>query len=242
MTARKSSKKLSVYSSGSLVLTILTVLFLFWAQNYLDNHPSIHENVAKVRTEGTSKPSQKTSKKKTYVVDPVYQEDVFVTKVIDGDTIELETGEHVRLIGIDTPESRKNEKAKKDSLRTRTDLDTIVKMGLEAKKILNKIVYHKKIRLEFDVTQRDKYGRLLAYVYLYRSQVEDTTKPSNYYLIGDEIFVNASMVKLGYASPMTITPNVKYASLFKELFAQARNNNQGLWENAVAKTEKEYLY
>jgi micrococcal nuclease len=240
MTARKSSKKLSVYSSGSLVLTILTVLLLSWGKNYLEHHPSAHENAPPVRTERTSKPSEKISK--TSVIDPVYQEEVFVTKVIDGDTIELETGEHVRLIGIDTPESRKNEKAKRDSLRTQTDLDKIVKMGKEAKSILNKIVYHKKVRIEFDITQRDKYGRLLAYIYLYRSQVEDTTKPSNYYLIGDEIFVNASMVKLGYASPMTIAPNVKYAGLFKELFSQARNNNQGLWENAVAKTEKEYLY
>ena len=68
--------------------------------------------------------------------------------------------------------------------------------------------------LEFDVDRRDRYERLLAYVYL-----KD-----------DGVFVNAEIVKQGYASLLTIPPNVKYADLFLKLYREARENRRGLWK------------
>ena len=135
------------------------------------------------------------------------------TRVIDGDTIELETGERVRFIGVDTPESRSNKKLKRDMAKSGQDAGVILKMGKEAGKFTKSLVEGKNIRLELDVQKTDKYGRLLAYVYL-----EDGT------------FVNAEIVKQGYASPMTIPPNVKYAELFQKLYKEARENNRGLWK------------
>lgn len=140
----------------------------------------------------------------------------YVTKAIDGDTLRLSTGEHVRLIGIDTPESRYNNKLERDSARSRKDANTIISMGKEAASFTRKLVQGKKVRLEFDVQKRDKYKRLLAYVYL-----EDGT------------FVNAKIVEEGYAQTMTVPPNVKYSDLFLKLQREAREKRKGLW-NEVA--------
>jgi len=128
-----------------------------------------------------------------------------VTRTIDGDTIELSNGEHVRLIGIDTPESRDNPKLKRDATWTGQDKQAIITMGKRATEFTKKLVEGKQVRLEFDVQQMDKYGRLLAYVYL-----EDGT------------FVNAEIMKAGYAQVMTIPPDVKYQDLFLKLQKEAR--------------------
>ena len=140
---------------------------------------------------------------------------VVVTKVIDGDTFEIASGEHVRLIGIDTPESRVNPKARRDSDRTGEDILTIVSRGKEATNFTKQLVEGKSVRLEFDVGKRDKYDRLLAYVYL-----EDGT------------FVNEVIIREGYASPLTIPPNVKYADKFLKLYDEARRLERGLWRTA----------
>ena len=159
-------------------------------------------------------------------------QDVLVVKVIDGDTFELENGERVRLIGVDTPESRKNAKAKRDSQRSQESLEEILRMGQLAKEALTKIVFHKRVRLEFDVGQRDKYGRLLAYVYLKNEAKEGPTLFPYYYQPDhNEIFVNATLVQLGYASPMTIPPNVKFADLFQVLSREAQDKKRGLWQD-----------
>jgi len=122
-----------------------------------------------------------------------------VSKVVDGDTIRLENGETVRLIGIDTPETVHPSKA-------------VEYYGKEASDFTRMMVEGKQVELEFDVQRRDKYNRLLAYVYL-----EDGT------------FVNAELVKEGYAKVSTYPPNVKYADLFTKLQKEARENNRGLW-------------
>ena len=137
----------------------------------------------------------------------------YVSKAIDGDTIKISTGEHVRLIGIDTPESRYNNKLARDSKRSRKDALSILKMGKEASDFTRRLVEGKKVRLEFDVARYDKYKRLLAYVYL-----EDGT------------FVNARIMEEGYAQSLTIPPDVKYADLFLKLEREAREKNKGLWK------------
>ena len=143
----------------------------------------------------------------------------YVSKAIDGDTLRLSNGEHVRLIGIDTPESRYNSKLARDSQRSRKDMDTILNMGKQASIFTRRLVEGKRVKLVFDVQKHDKYGRLLAYVYL-----EDGT------------FLNARIIEEGYAQVMTIAPNIRYAQTFLKLEREARQNGNGLWTSATDKS------
>lgn len=124
-----------------------------------------------------------------------------VTKIVDGDTFYIETGEKIRLIGVDTPETRRSKRK------------PVGYYGKEAKAYVTKLLEGKRVRLEYDVGRFDRYRRTLAYVYL-----EDGT------------FLNALLVKEGYANVMTVPPNVKYAEEFVKLEREARENNRGLWK------------
>lgn len=141
-----------------------------------------------------------------------------VVKVVDGDTIKvnlLDKRENIRLIGVDTPESRNNQKAQKDAKRTKHDIKVILSQGKKATLHLKSLVPEgSKVYLEFDVEPRDRYGRYLAYIFL-----------------PDGSMLNELIVRNGYASPMTYPPNVKYAELFREAYQFARNNQTGLWAN-----------
>jgi micrococcal nuclease len=138
-----------------------------------------------------------------------------VERAVDGDTLKLDNGERVRLIGVDTPETHENPKLRRDAARTGEDVQTILNMGRQAHDFTRKIVEGQEVRLEFDVQPRDKYGRLLAYVYL-----------------SDGTFLNEEIIKNGYAYPMTIPPNVHHAEGFKTLFEQAQAQHMGLWGRA----------
>jgi micrococcal nuclease len=92
-------------------------------------------------------------------------------------------------------------------------------MGKEASSFTRKLVEGKKVRLEFDIERHDRYGRLLAYVYL-----EDGT------------FVNGKIIDEGYAQAMTIVPNVKHAKTFLKLEREARQKGSGLWRNPADKS------
>ena len=135
-----------------------------------------------------------------------------VARVVDGDTLALSNGEKVRLIGVDTPESSSNPKLYRDSNRTGQDTKTILALGARAKAFTKTLCEGKSVRLVTDVQPRDKYGRLLAYVYL-----------------DDKTFVNAELIKSGYARVYTIPPNVKYKDLFLDLQREARAKQRGLW-------------
>lgn len=137
---------------------------------------------------------------------------ILVKRVVDGDTLLLGNGERVRLIGIDTPEIHDSNKLNRDSKRSQQSISEIKEMGRQSYEFTKKLVEGKIVSLEFDVEKHDKYKRLLAYVYL-----------------KDGTFVNAEIVKEGYASLMTYPPNVKYADLFMKLYRQARENKRGLW-------------
>jgi endonuclease YncB( thermonuclease family) len=136
-----------------------------------------------------------------------------VSRVIDGDTIELENGQKVRYIGIDTPESTIEHDC----------------YGKEASEKNKELVEGKKVRLESDISDRDKYGRLLRYVY-----VVDPEQPEG---VEGQIFVNDYLVAEGYASVSTYPPDVKYQDKFKESEASARENNKGLWSQCQVKVE-----
>ncbi len=139
--------------------------------------------------------------------------DILVKRAVDGDTLVLENGERVRLIGIDTPEMHESDKLYKDSRRSGQDVSKIEKLGRRAYEFTKGLVEGKRVSLEFDIERYDKYKRLLAYVFL-----------------KDGTFVNAKIIEQGYASPMTFPPNVKYADLFLKLYRQARENRRGLWQ------------
>lgn len=138
---------------------------------------------------------------------------ILVKRAVDGDTLVLESGERVRLIGIDTPEMHESDKLYRDSQRSKQDTSTIQKLGRKSYEFTKNLVEGKRVALEFDVERHDKYSRILAYVYL-----------------KDGTFVNAEIVKQGYASLMTIPPNAKYSDLFLKLYREARENRRGLWK------------
>jgi len=93
-----------------------------------------------------------------------------VISITDGDTIVIRLQGHkekVRLIGIDAPECRSNPKAKKDSLRTGDDLRTITEMGQRATRYVKSVIKPlEPVTIELDVQERDRYGKLLGYIWL----------------------------------------------------------------------------
>lgn len=124
-----------------------------------------------------------------------------VSRVVDGDTIAVRIGERtesVRYIGMNAPELHHPTKGEEPG-------------GREAAEANRKLVEGQTVRLELDVQERDRYGRLLAYVY-----------------VGD-MMVNAKMVAEGYAQVMTIPPNVRHQDLFLKLQREARLLQIGLW-------------
>lgn len=137
---------------------------------------------------------------------------VLVTKVVDGDTFYFDNGnakgEKARLIGVDAPESRAVFKKK------------VGYYGKEAKLYLRNLLIGQQVKLEYDIDREDQYGRALVYVYL-----ENGT------------FVNAELVKQGYAMVMTVPPNVKHAALFLQLQQEARKKNRGLWQSDVISSD-----
>jgi micrococcal nuclease len=139
--------------------------------------------------------------------------DIMVRRAVDGDTLQLANGERVRLIGIDTPEMHESTKLRRDSRKGGQDIRTIKALGRKSYEFTRGLAEGKRVRLEFDVERHDRYGRLLAYAYL----------------IEGDIFVNAEIVRQGYASLLTYPPNVKYADLFSQLYREAREARRGLW-------------
>lgn len=141
-------------------------------------------------------------------------EEAVVRRVIDGDTVELSDGRLVRYIGIDTPEVRRRARHGDREWRAGAG-DEWVKdpepYGEAAAEANRRVVEGKRVRLEYDAQTHDRYGRILAYVF-----------------VGEQM-VNALLLEQGYAQPLTIPPNVKYAQRFRALADEARRAGRGLW-------------
>jgi micrococcal nuclease len=127
---------------------------------------------------------------------------VRVQRVTDGDTFVATVKgrrERIRIIGVDTPESVDPRRPDEP-------------FGEEASNFAKRYLDGATVRLAGDVEPRDRYGRMLAYVWL-----EDGT------------FWNALLAAEGYAQQLTIPPNVTYADLFRRMVSEARRSNRGLW-------------
>jgi micrococcal nuclease len=129
-----------------------------------------------------------------------------VVRVVDGDTIHVRVGERVekvRYIGVNTPELSHPTKGAEPG-------------GREATGVNRDLVGGRRVRLELDVQERDRYQRLLAYVWV------------------GERMVNAELVRRGYAQVMTVPPNVRHQQRFLALEREARQAGRGLWRRADA--------
>lgn len=147
-------------------------------------------------------------KKKPFQIEEDNKKDpkgVLVIRVIDGDTIEIEGGQKVRYIGIDTPETVHPSKS-------------VQCYGKEAAEKNKSFVEGKRVRLEKDISETDKYDRLLRYVYLPAGKTGV-----------DEIFVNKVLVQEGYAFSSTYPPDLKYQDVFLTTEKEAREAGRGLW-------------
>jgi len=170
---------------------VVLVLFVYFAWVYIIPRLSEHE-------------------KKQYSKN---QETRFVQRVVDGDTFVLENGERVRMLGIDTPEKFQSSKLDWDVERSGEDKKTIQKLGELASEFTTNLINKKKVILvpEPNYEDKDRYGRLLRYVYL-----------------DDGTFVNKKIVEEGYANAYR---RYKISKLDEFIKAEndARENKRGLW-------------
>jgi micrococcal nuclease len=125
-----------------------------------------------------------------------------VVAALDGDTIVISGGMKVRYAGLNTPESHHPDKLPEYC-------------GQEAFEANRRLVVGKTVRLDFDERRRDKYGRLLAYVY------------------ADGLFVNAELIRQGYAQVSTYKGNQRYHEEFERLQQSAIAARRGLWGGCV---------
>lgn len=145
-----------------------------------------------------------------------------VTRHIDGDTVHvrLNSGEtlKIRMIGVDTPETVHPNKP-------------VEFYGREASDFTKNQIYQKTVYLEKDVSDTDRYGRSLRYIWL---EIPETINEEE---IRNKMF-NAILVKSGYANSATFQPDVKYQDYFTQLEREARTAGLGLWDSNKAQAFK----
>jgi len=136
---------------------------------------------------------------------------VMVTKIIDGDTIEINYETRVRLLGVDAPEKEKC-------------------YYQEAKDALEDLVLEKEVKLEKDISETDKFNRLLRYVFLASSD-----------RLSNDLFVNEYLAQQGYVRALSVEPDHKYRALLVAAQGQARINQQGIWTECLEQMSEEEL-
>ena len=141
-------------------------------------------------------------------------------RVSDGDTVIVQQAgrrERVRLIGVDAPELHESAKLDRDAERSRRDRRDIQAEGARAQEFTSERLLGRTVALEQDVDARDRYERLLAYVWL-----EDGT------------LFNVELVRAGWARTLTIPPNVRHADTLVKAQRAARAERKGLWRDRDA--------
>jgi uncharacterized protein (TIGR02246 family) len=147
----------------------------------LESGRSVAASVAVINDSGPREPRRATQR-------------CTISRIVDGDTIECAQIGRVRLIGMDTPESNQPPFGAQASAA----LAALIPLGTD-------------VRLEPDVEARDRYGRLLAYIWL------------------GHTMINWRMVREGWAVLLTYPPNVQYVDSFTDAERRAREEQRGLW-------------
>lgn len=164
-----------------------------------------------------------------------------IERVISGNTFQLESGKKIQLIGVDAHEDEPNRKAKEDSRRFGKSLEEIVSMGKETTQWVKTQLEGRNIFLKYDKKQKGERGEELVYAYLYdvstfyggiveRHTYDDVQfewwqVPER----GGFIFLNATIIKAGYATPAIEPPNSKYGDELIAAYQFAKENHEGLW-------------
>lgn len=169
---------------------------------------SVNNDEEKQKAQKEEQEKQEAAKKQQENLAKKFRlEAVTVARIVDGDTFELTDGRKVRLIGVNTPEST-----------TRHE-----QYGKEASNYTSSKLAGKTVWLQKDVSETDRYGRLLRIVWL-----QIPTDDMNESEIRTKMF-NADLVLNGYAEPSTYPPDVKYSDYFVKFAREAREQNKGLW-------------
>jgi micrococcal nuclease len=138
-----------------------------------------------------------------------------VVKVVDGDTVDVVLSQgrrRVRLIGVDAPELHDGPKLDREAAHSGRSRAAIRALGRAATAFTQRRLAGKAVGLELDVARQDRYGRLLAYLWL-----------------ADGTLFNAELVREGYAQLLTVPPNVRHANELRRLEREARAAGRGLW-------------
>lgn len=133
---------------------------------------------------------------------------ISVKRVVDGDTLELASGEFVRYIGVNAPELRRRQ--------GRRWVIVNEPYAAAAREFNRRLTTAGRVRLQYDRARRDRYGRLLAYAY-----------------VGDKM-INAELVRAGLARVEDYRPNVHFQDLLRSLESEARRAGRGVWSVAAA--------
>lgn len=181
-----------------LGLGLVIVLALAWTESVPTTVVPVAEKEETLTTVTAATTSAPT---KAELISEPGGEEYRVVKVVDGDTIDVQVGsevKRVRYIGINTPETVHPTRG-------------VECFGKEASARNRALVEGKMVRMEKDISDTDKYGRLLRYVYV------------------GEVFVNEALVREGYANASTYPPDVLYTEKFRAAEAAARTSGKGLW-------------
>ena len=226
----KELKKYGTYFGGSSLAIILGIILIIWFSSSSEQTAKKRElqktnsvvstvNDSKVE-EKKEEPKEKAEEKEKESAinndDSSIFETAKVVSITDGDTIVVDINgktEKLRFIGVDTPETHHPSKPAQHFGKEASDYTT--------KQLTNKTIY-----LQKDVSDRDKYRRLLRYIWLVKPSKNEPSK--------EEVIANcfnAELVKNGYAHAYTYPPDIKYNEIFKELETKAREKHIGLWNN-----------
>ncbi|MDQ3099236.1 MAG: thermonuclease family protein [bacterium] len=199
MDGRFSSKLKTFISVLVLVAAILSTVIASQKVQQTSSLSPVPSSSSDSITQASPLPSVSVSATdSSTVLGTTTREKVIIRRIIDGDTIELSDGRKLRYIGIDTPETVKPNAP-------------VECFGKDASNKNKELAAGKQAELEKDVSEVDRYGRLLRFVYI------------------DGVMINELLVRQGFAYASTYPPDVKYSQLFKEAQKEAQEFGLGLW-------------
>ncbi len=138
---------------------------------------------------------------------------VYIKQVVDGDTLRLSSGKRIRLIGVDTPEYYESNKLFRDAKRSGIDVKKIQHLGEQSYRFTQKLCEGKYVRLESGYERYDKYGRILAFVFL-----------------PDGTMLNERIIAEGYGLALLHFPcKQEYRDRFVAAQREAKSQQKGLW-------------